>query len=130
MTPEKVDEVIAEWEKYVAACEKEAGHVIRQPLELHNLLTVLKEMRDKECRCETCGSHQLIDDCPICGAPVCCQPCCTNTALSMQNKKLEQENADLKAKLKNLKCPHCCWVCEVDNGSCLNCGKERNESNV
>ena len=37
--------------------------------------------------CEHCGSDEVIYDCPMCGAPVCCWKCCEEAALLAQMEK-------------------------------------------
>jgi hypothetical protein len=43
-------------------------------------------------RCDECGAN-LVDNCPVCGAPICCPQCCRIDQQTARIKKLNDQVA-------------------------------------
>ena len=54
--------------------------------------------------CDVCGSDQIYHgppDCPMCGAPNCCQECCRQMTLELERDRLRaKESASIKCSRK------------------------------
>lgn len=73
-------------------------------------MTPQEKAREEEC--DHCGlpSSKWTNDCPMCGAPVCCPHCCQVNTLVMEKEKhlkrideLEEDNERLETLSKNIK---------------------------
>lgn len=72
---------------------------------IDNVLKLFTREREKE-RCEHCGSDRIYHgppDCPMCGAPNCCQTCCKITTLENTLAERDRQLAEAKVEIESLK---------------------------
>jgi hypothetical protein len=74
-------------------------------------------------RCDECGS-KLIDDCAVCGAPVCCPSCCRVTTMEHTIEAKKATIATLRGLLAQAMPIECCCDLEV-NFICEWCSRTR-----
>lgn len=83
----------------------------------------------KNAKCEHCGAERIINNCLLCGAPVCCISCCKHSfELDGKNLEIEKLKNELqcekdRANALELVASKPCKECEFNNAA-----KERMES--